>query len=151
MTVTQFSKIVAAANGPLRNLVKEERALYLKFAEQQQPCLVLEGNELRLRLPITRTEFEKLFGPNTDVPKHLAEFKRAGGKLSFADNEMTWSIGMSPDQATTLTLPMAEKPYVPNAVSAVKNRAVIREKLDIAAAAKEFVNGTSQEKKPAKP
>ena len=52
VTMTQFSKLVGAANGPIRVFVKEtttaqgelatdERALYLKVAEQEQPCLVL--------------------------------------------------------------------------------------------------------------
>ncbi len=161
VTVTHFSKLVATANGPIRDFVKsemdkehvsaEERALFLKFAEQPSPCFVLEGNQLCLRLPITQVEYRKTFEQDPAVAKALDVFKQAGGQVSFADNEMKWSLGMASDQGTTLSLSVAQKPYVANASNAVKSLAAIREKLDITAAAKEFVSGTNPEKKPAKP
>lgn len=161
VTVSRFSKLVAAGNGQIRELLKleangekvtpEEHALYLKSAGQARPYITINGNQIRFRLPITHAAFEKSYGPNSGSAKQLEAFKQQGGKVAFAHNEMKWSLGAPSDQSTTLTLPVAEKPYIANALDAVKSRAVIGEKVDIAAAAKAFVHGTAQTVKPPKP
>jgi len=161
VTVSRFSKLVAAVNEEIRELLKleagrenvsaDDRALYLKFAGQQQPYLIVEGNQLRMRFPLTQSEYEKSFGPNSGSAKQLVELKQWGGKFVFKDNEMKWSVGLPSDQTTTITLSVSEKPYVANALDAVKSQAVVREKLDIVAAAKAFVRGTSPDGNPPKP
>lgn len=154
VTVSRFSSLVAAANVEIRDLLKleatqekvsaEEREIYLKFAEQPQPCIIMEGNQLRLRIPMTRASFEKSYGPKTNSAKQQDEFKQQGGKIAFADNEMKWSIGTPSDQVTALTLPVSEKPYIANALEAVKSRAVVHEKMDIIAATKAFMGATGK-------
>ncbi len=149
VTVTRFSSLVAEANTGIRDLLKleagrekvpaEERNLFLKSAEQPQPFVIMEGNQLRLRIPMTHASFEKSFSPGTDSAKQLDQFKQQGGKVAFAGNQMKWSFGAPSDTVTTLTLPVSEKPYVANALDAVKSRAVVRENMDVAAAAKAFI------------
>jgi hypothetical protein len=160
VTITRFSNLIAAGNEQIRDLLKQEaggekvsaedRALYLKFAEQQVPYLAVKGNQLSLRLPLTNKEFEKSFGPNSSSAKQLGELNQWGGKFAFADNEMKWSVGAPMEQATTLTLSVSEKRYIPNALDAVKSRAVVREKLDITAAQKAFIWEMNPKAKPSK-
>ena len=160
VTVSQFSKLVAAGNRQIRDLLKleatrekvspEERALFFKGARQEKPFISVKGNQVSFRLPISPEAFEKSYGANSSSAKQLEEFKQQGGKVAFANNEMKWSLGSPSDPATTLTLSVAEKPYVANALEAVKSRAVIGEKIDIAAAAEAFVRGTAQAGKPQK-
>ncbi len=154
VTVTQFSSLVAAANTGIRDLLKleasrekvpaEERDLFLRSAGQPQPFVIMEGNQLRLRIPMTQASFEKSFGTKTGFSRQLDEFKQQGGKAAFADNQMKWSIGAPTDTVTTLTLPVSEKPYVANALDAVKSRAVVHKQMDIAAAAKAFIWATDK-------
>ena len=161
VTVKRFSKLVAAANEQIRDLLKleagrenvsaEDRALYLKFAGQRQPYITVKGNQLTVRFPLTGKEYEKSFGPATSAAKQMDELKQWGDLFVFADNEMKWSIGTPSDQTTVRTLSVSEKPYIPNALEAVKSRAIVHEKMDIAAAAKAFVQGTPQERTPPKP
>ncbi len=161
VTVSRFSNLVAAGNLQIRDLLKlesnredaspEEHALYLKSAKKPKPYIRVEGNQLRFHLPITRAAFEKSYGPNSSSAKQLEEFKRQGGQLAFANNEMKWGLGAPSDQATTLTLPVSEKPYIANALDAVKSRVAVLEKMDVAAAAKAFIGGTSQNRKSRKP
>ncbi len=158
VTVSHFSKLVAAGNGQIRDLFKveangekvtvEEHTLYLKYAGQQRPYITINGNQVRFRLPITRTAFEKSYGPDSSAAKQLEEFRQQGGKVAFANNEMKWSVGTPSDQVTTLTLPVSTKPYVANALDAVKSRAVIHGKMDVAATAKVFVQGAAPDAKP---
>ncbi len=161
VTVSRFSKLVAAGNGQICDLLKleangekvsaEEHALYLKSAGQQRPYITISGNQLRFRLPITRSAFEKSYGPNSSAAKQVEEFRQRGGKVAFANNEMKWSLGAQSDRATTLTLSVSEKPYVANALDAVKSKAVLHEQMDIAMAAKAFVQGATRDGKPQRP
>ncbi|MDE3245498.1 MAG: hypothetical protein KGN80_05375 [Acidobacteriota bacterium] len=154
VTVTRLSSLVAAANMGIRDLLKleagrekvpaEERDLFLRSAERPRPFVVMEGNQLRLRIPMTQASFEKSFGPKTDSSRQIDEFKRQGGQAAFSDNELNWSFGAPSDTVTTLTLPVSEKLYVANALDAVKSRAVVHEKMDVAAAAKAFIWATDK-------
>lgn len=159
VTLTRCSRVVAAANEQIRDFLKsaaneanataEERALYLKFAGQKPPYIVLEGNQIRWRFPVTRAEYAKSFEKDEDTARMLAEFKRGGGSVEYTDSEMKWSLGAPGDEFTVLSLAVSPKPYAPNAVAALKSRTVLQTKPDVAAAAKEFVRGTGQ--KPLKP
>lgn len=155
VTVSRFSKLIVAGNAQIRQLLKseagrekisaQERALFLKSARRQRAYIALEGNQLRFRLPIARAEFDKSYGPDSSSAKQLESFKRQGGSVAFADNEMKWSLGAPGAQAVNLTLPGTEKAYVPNAVDAVKKRAAVLVSLDAAAAAQAFVSGSKVE------
>ena len=161
VTVSGFSKLIAAGNLQIQDLFKleaagekvtaEERALYLKAAGQKQPFITLQGNQLRVCLPTTHAQFEKSFGPNSGAAKRLEAFKQQGGMVAFTKDEMKWSLGAQSGHATTLALATSNKPYVPNALDAVKSRATILEQLDVAAAAQAFVQGPVQKGKRPKP
>ncbi|MBL0312749.1 MAG: hypothetical protein IPP78_08560 [Holophagaceae bacterium] len=161
VSVKQFSKLAAAANVQIQDFLKaeavrenvsvEEHDLFLKSIEQPQTYIAVEGNQIRLRLPMTRAAFEKTYGPKSGSTKQLDEFKRQGGTFAFADNEMKWSIGKPLDHTTELTLSVSDKPYVSNALSEVKRRTVVREKMDLAAVSKAFIWGTNTMVNPSKP
>ena len=55
--------------------------------------------------------------------------------------------GEQTNKTTTITLPVSGKPYVPNALEAVKKRAAIQGKFNAEAAAREFVTLTNDEQK----
>ena len=159
VTVTRVSKLVAAGNESIRNALKvdyegstaEERALYAKSAAGPADYIQIEGNQIRLRFPITRADFEKNFGPNADANKLLEEFRRSGGTLVFADNELKWSISKPAETTTSVTLPVSDKPYVSNLLAAVKKKSIaVREKFEPEAAAKEFLGAASKTDKPSK-
>jgi len=161
VTLTRFSRVVAAANEQIRDFLKsaaneanataEERALYLRFAEQKPPYIVLEGNQIRWRFPLMRAEYAKSFEKDEGVARMLMEFKRGGGSVAYTDSEMKWSLGTPSDEFTVLSLAVSPKPYAPNAVAAMKSRTVLQARPDIAAAAKEFVRGANLPAKPLKP
>jgi len=159
VTIKQCTKILAAANPVMRDYLKaeatndntsvENRALYLKSAERQREYIQIEGNQLRLQWPFVRQDYEKSFGPNADDAKQIEAFRRCGGKLSYANDEMTLIAGEPTHEITTLTLPVSKKPYVPNALEAVRKRTSIQRPFDADAAAKKFVTlGSDDDKKP---
>ncbi len=157
VTVKQCSKIIAAANLVIRDYLKveaakddtsaENRSLYLKSAEQQREYIKIDGNQFRLTLPFPRQDYEKTFGPNASDTKIIEQFKRRGGKIGFASDELTFIVGEPTNTATSITLPVSAKPYVPNALQSVKERASIERQFDAEAAAKRFVT-LSEEKQP---
>jgi len=131
------------------NTSAENRALYLKSAERQREYIQIEGNQLRLQWPFVRQDYEKSFGQNADDAKQIEAFRRCGGKLSFANDEMTLIAGEPTHKITTLTLPVSQKPYVPNALEAVRKRTSVQRPFDADAAAKRFVTlGGDDDKKP---
>jgi len=149
VTVSRASKLVAALNDWLPYLLRAEaakedtsaalRAVYEKAASQGRPLVSLRGNEVTLRWPLPREEYDKEFGAQTDGGKSLELFRQRGGRASFADNEMIVSLGSPSEAITSLTLPMSKKSYVPNALEAVKQRATVLEKFDAPAAARAFL------------
>ena len=157
ITIKQCTKIMAAANPVIRDYLKveaakddtsaENRSLYLKSAERQREYVQIEGNQFRLRWPVLLQDYEKSFGPNAQDAKQIEQFKRCGGKISFANNELTLVAGEPTNKITSITLPVSGKPYVPNALEPVKKRATIQGQFDAEAAAKEFVTLTSDEEK----
>ena len=157
VTIKQCTKIMAAANPVIRDYLKveaakddtsaENRSLYLKSAERQREYFQIEGNQLRLHWPVLRQDYEKSFGPNAEDAKQIEQFKRCGGKIGFANDELTMIAGEPTNKTTTIRLPVSAKPYVPNALEAVKKRATIQGKFDAEAAAREFVTLTSDEEK----
>jgi hypothetical protein len=148
VTMKNVSKIFAAANESIRDYYRvealksgtsdEERALFKKSTAEPRTYLKLEGNRLSLRLPITRADYDKSFGPGAESSKQLGEFTQAGGSIAFVENELVASIGKVADKETSLTLSMAEKPYRPNLVAAVKAKPGVKEKLDVNGAREEF-------------
>ena len=154
VVVTGVSKLVAAANLSVRDMLMahssekgvsaDERALGLRAANGPADFIQFEGNQIRFRYPTTRTDFDKAFGPESDSAKLLEEFRRNGGTVAFANDEMKWTLGKPADRMTALPLPFATKPYVANLLPVVKQQATVREKFDAEAAAKEFLGAAGK-------
>ena len=104
------------------------------------PMIRLHGNALTVRFPITPRAFAQMMDPGSSDARLLTEFRRQGGRITMTNDLVTFSLGAPTNAVTALTLPMAKKPYVPNAVDAVRKRASIREKFDASSAAREFLN-----------
>ena len=157
VTVKQCSKIIAAANPVIRDYLKveaakddtsaENRSLYLKSAERQREYIKIDGNQFRLTLPFPRQDYEKTFGPNASDTRMIEQFKRCGGKISFAKDELSLIAGEPTNTTASVTLSDSTKPYVPNALETVKKRASIELQFDAEAAAKRFVT-LADEKQP---
>lgn len=148
VTMKNVSKVLAAANDSIRDLYRveaakdgtsdEERVILKKSIAEPRSYIKLEGNRLSLRLPITRADYDKTFGPGAESSKQFGEFTQAGGALAFAENELLASLGNVADKETTLTLSTAEKPYRPNLLDVVKTKPGVKEKLDVGAARAAF-------------
>jgi len=81
---------------------------------------------------------------NAEDAEQIVQFKRCGGKIAFANDELTLIAGEPMNKTTTITLPVSGKPSVPNAL---KKPASIQRQFDAEPAAKTFVTLTSDGKK----
>jgi hypothetical protein len=150
VTIAKTSKLIAAGNEVIRDMLiaqsrkaeitEEERLLLRKSTEKPADYIKLEGNRLRLRWPIPRAEYDKMFGPTSDGHKLREEFTKQGGTITFAGDEATFSIGQPGDKLTSITLSVSEKAYATNVLDVVKKRSLLLEKFDAAAAAREFLS-----------
>jgi len=150
VTVTQVTKLIAAGNDAVRELIKaeadrteisaEEKSVLRKAATGREDFILLKGNVLTVRFPMTQGEFAKMVDPGSDNGKQLTEFRRQGGSIAMTNDLVTFSLGSPTNVVTALTLPMATKPYVSNAVDAVRKRTSIRERFDASSAARGFLN-----------
>jgi hypothetical protein len=153
VTVTHVSRLIAAGNGAISEALKveaakdsnssEDKASILKALQGPADFIRLEGNVLTVHFPMPREEFDKTLTDEDSGARQWREFKRQGGKVSYANGQGTWAFGSPTDTATILTLPVFVGPYVTNAVAEVRKRAGIVEKFDASAAAKEFVNSSA--------
>ena len=150
VTVTRVTKLIAAGNDALREMTRaeagkpetsaEQKAVLLKAAAGPGDFIRLQGNAVTVRYPMTTREFAEMMDPGFSDARLLTGFKRQGGRITRTNDQVTFSLGGPADDVTTLTLPMATKPYVPNAVDAVRKRTGIREKFDPSSASREFLN-----------
>jgi len=152
LTVTQVTKLIAAGNDAVRELIKaeagkqetsaEERAILLKAEAGPGDFIKLQGSALTVRVPMTPREYAEMMDPGSSDFRLLTEFRRQGGRISMANDLVTFGLGAPTNAVTALTLPMAKKPYAPNAVDAVRKRASIREKFDPTSAAWAFLDSS---------
>ena len=153
VTVTQVSRLIAAGNVAISAALKteaakdstssEDKVSILKALQGPADFIRLEGNVLTVHFPMSRGAFDKTLTDEDSGARQWREFKRQGGKVSYANGQGTWAFGSPTDTATILTLPVFVGPYVTNAVAEVRKRAGIVEKFDASAAAKEFVNSSA--------
>ena len=152
VTVMQVTKLIAAGNDALREMIKaeagkqetsaEDKAVLLKAEAGLGDFIQLQGSALTVRVPMTPREYAEMMDPGSSDARLLAEFRRQGGRITTTNDMVTFGLGVPTNAETTLTLPMAKKPYVPNAVDAVRKRASIREKFDPASAARAFLDSS---------
>jgi len=150
ITVTQVTKLIAAGNDAIHELIKaeankaetsaEKKAVLRKAEAGREDFILLKGNALTVRFPTTPDEFAKWMGSPSDDGRQLTEFRRQGGRITMTNDLVTFNLGAPTNVVTALTLPMATKPYVSNAVDAVQKRTSIRERFDASSAARAFLN-----------
>lgn len=152
VTLKRVSEVIRQANllmpMALKELAKDKnqennKEALLKAAAKRKEFIKLQKNELSVIWPISRTDYEAGFNA-AEVPPTLASYRKSGGKVSFKDDEVTFTIGNQTDAVTTLSLPVTKadkdyKGYVANAQVEVKKQAVILDKFDMEAARKEFL------------
>ena len=149
VTVTQVTKFIAAGNDAVREMIKaeaakpetsaEDKAVLLKAEAGPGNFIQLEGSALTVRMPMTPRAYAEMMDPGSNDARLLAEFRRQGGRITVTNDLATFGFGAPTNAVSTLTLPMAKKPYVPNAADAVRKRTRIRDKFDPASAARAFL------------
>jgi hypothetical protein len=150
VTVKQWSKILAAGNVSLRDAYKREaakadtaaadRELYLKSASSPQQYVRMEGNQLQVRLPLTPAEYEKSFKDDPDSARQFELLNQAGGKFTYANNEITMVVGTPTARTVRLTMPVYTNAYSTNVVTELqKQKRTILPKFDADAAAEQFL------------
>ena len=150
VTVTRVTKLIAAGNDALREMIKAEagkqetsaddKAVLLKAEAGPGDFIQLQGTALTVRVPMTPREYAEMMDPGSSDARLLTEFRRQGGRITITNDLVTFGLGAPTNTVTALTLPMAKKPYVPNAVDSVRKRAGILEKFDASLAARAFLN-----------
>jgi hypothetical protein len=158
VTVTRVTKLIAAGNDALREMIKaeagkpetsaEQKTVLLKAGAGPEDFIRLQGNAISVRFPMTPGEFAEKMDPGFGDARLLTGFKRQGGRITRTNDQVTFSLGGPADDVTTLTLPMAKNPYTPNTVDAVRKRTSIREKFDPSSAARQFLNPSRPAQKP---
>lgn len=149
VTFPRIAEVLQAMNDAIPDYLRREAAgkgtapkdaaVMLAAAKHRKTFVSLDGNRFTITWPCTRAAFDQAFGPHAEADAKLAAFKRQGGTVSFADNEVTLSIGAASAPLTTLTLPISGKPATGNAMARVKDRATIREGYDPQAAMNDFI------------
>jgi len=149
VTVRNVSKLIAAGNVVIRDALKmeaadektstDERRLYLKSIEQQQDYIKIEGNRITVSFPATRDQFQEK--ADEDKTKQVIEaFRKQGGNLSFANDEVIVSIGKPDGKTTSLTLDVSDKTYSTNLLNTIKTRSLLKADLDPKADLAEFMS-----------
>jgi hypothetical protein len=126
----------------------EKKAVLLKAAAGPDDFIRLQGNAITVRFPMTAGEFAEMMDPGSGDARLLTGFKQQGGRITRTNDQVTFSLGGPTEEVTALTLPMATKPYSPNAVDAVRKRAGIREKFDPSSAERAFLSPPPPPQKP---
>ncbi|MBI3882471.1 MAG: hypothetical protein HY301_20725 [Verrucomicrobia bacterium] len=149
VTVTKFSAVLAAGNDYVPFFARsqaeegekspEEKAVLLKFATKPKPFAQFDGNAMTVRYPVTAAEYEKEFGAAAEDPQSAERIRKAGLKVSFADDVVTFQFGKKSDQVSTLILPFKTNAYSPNLIELARAKHNVRETFDTKKAAQEFL------------
>jgi hypothetical protein len=121
----------------------EDKAVLLKAEAGPGHFIQLQGSALTVRIPMTPRASAEMMDPGSSDARLVAEFRRQGGRITVTNDLATFGFGAPTNTVTALTLPMAKKTYVPNALDAVRKRASIRDQFDPASAARSFLNPSS--------
>jgi len=148
VTISNCSAVMTAINDFAPYLLKEmmndassesEKALVANFLKSAQSLVQFEDNALTIRWPISRDEYDKAFGNESDDPEMLADLKRAGFKTSFANDGISLRLG-DPDAAiNSLSLEVSDKPYNNYLADFVGGQHAIKDALDVSSMAREFL------------
>lgn len=152
VTVGKLSQIVAAVNGCTEIFLNqmqdenkekpEDRKAVERFREDKAAkFLQQDGNALVLRWPMSRQSYDKGFGAKADDAEAVKQARAAGIGITWADDVATFSIGKADDGLTSITLPVFDNEYVPNAIAPATAKQAINKSFDPQAAAKKFLGG----------
>jgi hypothetical protein len=130
VTLRNVSQVVEAGNAVIRRhwevalkdkATAEERELINASLARPEPFLTLKGQQLRLRVPFPRAEFDKLGEEEPKLREFISEFIRQGGLISHERGELHVRFGRLDVPRESVTLPMsAAKDYQPNAIDHVR-------------------------------
>jgi hypothetical protein len=149
VTVSNVSAIVAAGNTAIRAACAEEagkeandevtRARFRRAAQDPEPFIVVDGNRITVRLPMSQQEYAKSADPESaGADPVVVAFARAGGKVTFAVGIATIVFGRTDSTRETLALPVEPDTYDASAEAFVRDRFGIAEAFDPAVDAERF-------------
>lgn len=131
VTIRNVSKIIEVGNALMRRGLEvemkgkptaAERELLNASLARPEPFFTLTGQQIRLRYPMSREQFEKDGRDDKAAERWVAEFVKAGGAVSHQNGELHARFGKTDSAQETLTLPMTtEKPYQPNALAHIRD------------------------------
>src|SRR5256885_3355843 len=79
---------------------------------------------------LTPRAYAEMMDPGSSDARLVADFRRQGGRITLTNDLVSFGLGAPSNAVSALTLPMAKKPYIPNAVDAVRKRTSIRDTFD---------------------
>lgn len=133
VTLTHVTALIAAANDFLAETFRTEasnpkmaaskRERYIRALEEHREYIVRRGHAFFVRLPVTREEFD-------DSYSDLERLSNGGINVVFANDEMTWQIGVPSDVVTAVTMPVSRADYVPNAVASFRRCVTVLDSFD---------------------
>ena len=149
VTVTKWLTLLAAGNDFAPFFVRsmadendrppESKAVLLAFAAKPAPLVEFAANAMTVRWPVTAAEYEKEFGAKAADPQTLERWRKAGLKISFADNVATFQFGKKTDSISSLTLPFKTNAPTPELIALARSHHTVRETFDTKSAAQDFL------------
>lgn len=131
VTLRNVSQVIAAGNAVIRRHwevalkdkpTAEERELINASLARPEPFLTLKGQQLRLRVPFPRAEFDKIGEEGPKLRTFISEFIRQGGSMSHERGELQLRFGRTDTARESVTLPMnGAKDFQPNALGHIRD------------------------------
>ena len=130
VTIRNVSKVLAAGNALMRRGLEvemkgkqtaAERELLNASLARSEPFFTLTGQQIRLRYPMSREQFDKDSRDDKGAERFVAEFVKAGGAVSHENGEVHLRFGRTDSTRETTTLPMIGKGYQANAVAHIRD------------------------------
>lgn len=149
VTIRNVSKLLASGNEAIRKVwevelkdkpTAEERELINASLARPEPFITLTGQQIRIRSPFPKSEFDKI-GADDEKLRHLiAEFTRVGGSMSHEKGEIHLRFGRTDVTRETVTLPMAGKEsYRANALTHIRDTFSLAKDFDPKKDAEDFL------------
>ena len=152
VTIRDFRRLLEEGNRLARAFILDGRmdedfdgpTLRLAHARAKagHDFLTVQGNQLRLEIPVSAKEFQESF--HDDDEPAAPYIKQLGGTLRHKDNLMTLSFGKPGDKRVRLNLKLPGKTYRPNAIGPVRAQNKILPKLDPAKYARQHLDKAVQ-------
>lgn len=157
VTIRNVSKLLATGNELMRRALEvemkgkptvAERELINASLARPEPFFTLAGQQLRLRWPVSRADFDKSTGEDKGAERFVAEFVKAGGSVSHERGEVHLRFGRTDAMRASLTLPMTtDKGYQPNAAAHLRDTYGLAKDFDPKQDAEDFLRVKTAEPK----